>query len=217
MASRIILACLCSLAARSHAAVSYAVFPVGANPTCNESLISGGVQPHELPDKVAIGSCQEFGMGKSAYNSIKILGCSSDCLCFEQVAANDSTVGCDKSRTLGHNIKESCFSLCLQDCNGNNCGDTATTSGTKLRLLGSGQICDDPKSDAEYTCATTGMIENSASAAGNATIEPSTVPVAEAPIAVAPIAVAPIAVSAQTRAAASALALVAVGVVAVFQ
>eukprot|EP00440_Ansanella_granifera_P021161 gb/GFBE01022976.1/.p1 GENE.gb/GFBE01022976.1/~~gb/GFBE01022976.1/.p1 ORF type:complete len:209 (+),score=34.68 gb/GFBE01022976.1/:1-627(+) len=143
------------------AEVIYRVYSAATNPTCDSALDSGGMPGNTLPDAAAIGSCQDFGKGKSAYNSIEILGCSSTCLCFRQYASEASNPSCDESLALGTNIKEACFDECKADCNGPGCGETTTLeqSQTRLALLGEGQICAQPQAAANYSCATTGMIK----------------------------------------------------------
>lgn len=140
--------------------VTYQVFPAAMNPTCDASK-SSSKPGNKLPDKAAIGSCHDFGKGKSAHNSIEILGCSAKCLCFKQYASQSSNPTCNQTKALGYNVKESCFDQCKADCNGINCGETATLqqTRTRLRLLGSGQICADQKPEADYSCATTGMVK----------------------------------------------------------
>eukprot|EP00956_Cyclotella_meneghiniana_P031341 scaffold82036_cov82-Cyclotella_meneghiniana.AAC.3 len=110
------------------------------------------------PQAQEIGYCQNHGIGASQYNSIEVIGCSDTCLCFRQVASPESDVDCDTSRAIGWNVKMSCFNKCLVDCNGSNCGETATTSRTRLMLTGSGPICASPVSEEDFSCETTGMI-----------------------------------------------------------
>ena len=153
---------ICSLMC-ARAKVTYKVYPKNQNPTCDPNGNQGGIPGETIPDKVAIGTCLEFGKGKSAYNSIKVLGCSSKCLCFLQVAGETAEAGCDVSKALGSNIKEACFDKCMPDCNGDGCGSTTTVGEAKtlLTLLGDGQICAEVKSDAKYSCNTTGMVSPS--------------------------------------------------------
>ena len=51
------------------------------------------------PQAQEIGYCQNHGIGKSAYNSIEVLGCSDNCLCFKQVASSESDANCVGSPT----------------------------------------------------------------------------------------------------------------------
>ncbi|KAL7550988.1 hypothetical protein ACHAWF_014194 [Thalassiosira exigua] len=95
------------------------------------------------PQAQEVGRCQNHGVGKGAYNSIEVLGCTDRCLCFKQVAAMDGDANCDTSKAVGWNVKMSCFDQCLVDCNGIGCGETATVAGSRTRLMltGSGPIC----------------------------------------------------------------------------
>jgi len=139
--------------------VIYQVFPVAMNPTCDETAHSKPGNTISTASSVSqVGQCHDFGMGKSAYNAIEILGCSKACLCFKQYASNQADAGCNATRSLGANVKESCFNSCLQDCNGPNCGATATESETKLKLVGSGTICEQEVPEDQYSCETTGMM-----------------------------------------------------------
>jgi len=143
----------------ARADVTYNVFPAAMNPNCDPAgkKMSDG---HSLGAKPA-GFCHELGKGKAAYNSIEVIACSAKCLCFTQYASSDPTAACDGNKALGQNVKEACLGDCMVDCNGADCGLTATVadSGTRLALLGEGQICAAPQSDADYSCATTGMVK----------------------------------------------------------
>ena len=144
-----------SIASATTGNVTYNVF------TSDRCQPDGGRSISTLmePQAQEIGYCQNHGIGKSAYNSIEVLGCSDNCLlCFKQVASSESDTNCDMSRAGGWNVKMSCFNKCLVDCNGRNCGDTATTSRTRLMLTGSGTICASPVSEEEFSCETTSMI-----------------------------------------------------------
>ena len=96
------------------------------------------------------------------YNSLEVLGCSSNCLCFRQVAAETADVNCDTSKAVGGGVKMACFDKCLQDCNGNNCGESMEkdSSITRLQLTGDGQICTDPVADKDFVCETENMIKD---------------------------------------------------------
>ena len=114
------------------------------------------------PSPQEIGYCQNHGVGASLYNSLEVLGCSSNCLCFNQVAAETADVNCDTSKAVGEGVKMACFDKCLQDCNGNNCGESMEpdSSITRLQLTGQGQICTDPVADEDFVCETTNMIKD---------------------------------------------------------
>ncbi|KAK3263548.1 hypothetical protein CYMTET_27652 [Cymbomonas tetramitiformis] len=81
-------------------------------------------------------------------NSMKISSCSSTCICFTQTAGNR-----DCSATPNQNVKEACLDTCVEDAQGtfvsmlsfNGCSEALTVS------------------DAEYSCATTGMASDSPS------------------------------------------------------
>ncbi|KAK3284888.1 hypothetical protein CYMTET_7484 [Cymbomonas tetramitiformis] len=85
-------------------------------------------------------------------NSMKISSCSSTCICFTQTAGNR-----DCSATPNQNVKEACLDTCVEDAQGtfvsmlsfNGCSEALTVS------------------DAEYSCATTGMASDSPSGQGN--------------------------------------------------
>eukprot|EP00746_Dinoflagellata_sp_MGD_P146361 gnl/MRDRNA2_/MRDRNA2_78851_c0_seq1.p1 gnl/MRDRNA2_/MRDRNA2_78851_c0~~gnl/MRDRNA2_/MRDRNA2_78851_c0_seq1.p1 ORF type:complete len:253 (-),score=24.37 gnl/MRDRNA2_/MRDRNA2_78851_c0_seq1:89-769(-) len=140
------------------AGVNYTVYPARMNPTCDGNVVSpmGGPPGHPLDPT---SKCHYFGKGKSAYNSIEVLRCSSKCLCFRQYASKAEGAKCDATLSLGTNVKESCLGECKADCNGPNCALEGKPSGTRLKLIGSGQICSEPVSDAEYNCETTGMVQ----------------------------------------------------------
>ena len=144
----------------AQAKIEYKVYPI-SNPTCNPDGSQGATEKEVIPDKTVVNTCLEFGRRTAtagAYNSIKILGCSKECVCFDQVSAKVADAGCDKDKASGSNVKEACYGMCMQDCNGDNCGKTATSGSTVLALLGSGQICDNEQNKSEYKCETTGMI-----------------------------------------------------------
>ena len=132
--------------------VSYNVFIHDCEGRPGISTVMDSPQP--------IGTCLHLGMGRAAYNSIEILGCSDTCLCFKQYVAQTEDAGCDESKSGGWNIKMTCFDKCLQDCNGINCGDWAEPYSfpMRLQLTGSGQICTESVPDSEFSCETTGMI-----------------------------------------------------------
>ena len=133
---------------------------VAYNVFMNNCEGSPGISTVMDPSPQPIGTCQNHGKGRSAYNSIEVLGCSDTCLCFKQYAAKTEDAGCDESKSVGWNIKMTCFDKCLQDCNGINCGDWAEPYSfpMRLQLTGSGQICTEPVPDSEFGCETTGMI-----------------------------------------------------------
>ena len=149
---------LCSVMATTNAEVAYTVYTneCGANAGRELTTVMN-------PQVQAIGTCQNHGKGADYYNSIQVLSCTDTCLCFKQFATPEADMGCNESSAVGFNIKMSCFNKCLQDCNGNNCGDTALpgSSVTRLQLTGSGQICKTPVSEEDFICLTTGMIKDS--------------------------------------------------------
>lgn len=112
------------------------------------------------PQPQEIGTCQNHGFGATKYNSFEMISCSVRCMCFRQYASEFADANCDESRSVGAMIKVSCFDTCLQDCNGENCGDMTEPGSTKtrLQLTGSGQICANPVSEEDFVCETTGMI-----------------------------------------------------------
>jgi len=116
-------------------------------------------------------TCHEFGVGKTHYNSLKVIRCSSQCLCFQQLASVAANPTCDESAADGSNIKEACYNQCMPDCNGPNCASDPNYDGrpTALKLTGSGAICSQPVSDADYFCDTTGMIGGPAHPSGDTT------------------------------------------------
>jgi len=137
--------------------VAYNVFSL---PNCVATQQSQNHVLNEQPPP--IGFCQNLGMGRAAYNSIEILGCSSTCLCFKQYASQNANDMCNPA-SRGQNVKMSCTNKCLQDCNGVDCGDTALpdSGNTRLMLTGSGQLCASPVADEDFVCETTGMIKDS--------------------------------------------------------
>eukprot|EP00931_Biecheleriopsis_adriatica_P098236 TRINITY_DN72172_c0_g1_i1.p1 TRINITY_DN72172_c0_g1~~TRINITY_DN72172_c0_g1_i1.p1 ORF type:complete len:204 (-),score=15.26 TRINITY_DN72172_c0_g1_i1:147-758(-) len=148
----------CGLAI-AEAAVVYEVH--GGGEPC-----SGSKQPETLDTSK---TCHEFGVGKTHYNSLKVIRCSSQCLCFNQLASVAANPTCDESAAEGTNIKEACFNKCMPDCNGPNCATDPNYAGTPtaLKLTGSGDICAQPVSDADYFCDTTGMVGGPAHPSGN--------------------------------------------------
>ena len=80
------------------AEVRYAVFPAAMNPTCDEQLMAP--MPKQQAHILTIsqtGACQDLGQGRSAYNSIEILGCSKRCLCFKQYASPAPNPTCNQT------------------------------------------------------------------------------------------------------------------------
>lgn len=93
---------VCAAAANN---VTYNVF---ASPTCERT---GRFGPTLMePQAQEVGHCQNHGVGKGAYNSIEVLGCTDRCLCFKQVAAMDGDANCDTSKAVGWNVKMSAAS-----------------------------------------------------------------------------------------------------------
>jgi len=109
-----------------------------------------------------IGYCQNHGIGAALYNSIEVISCTDNCLCFNQVAADTGDVNCDQSRAIGGGVKMTCFDKCLQDCNGFNCGASMQPDSfiTRLQLTGEGPICASPVSEEDFVCETTNMIKD---------------------------------------------------------
>ena len=152
-----------------HAELTYHVYRSATNPTCDPAGQAG--LRNALPEAAAAGTCVNFGMGASAFNSVEVISCSSRCLCFTQYASEGVDSGCDPEAAAGSNVKQACFGECLADCNGSGCGATATLESaiTRLAMEGEGQLCAEPLPDEEYSCATTGMVQAPADA-NNGTI-----------------------------------------------
>lgn len=140
---------------------------------------TGSNQPETLDTSQ---TCHAFGQGRTHYNSLKVVRCSSQCLCFNQLASVAPNPTCDESAAVGSNIKEACYNQCMPDCNGPNCASDPNYAGnpTALKLTGSGAICAQPVSDADYFCDTTGMVGGPANPSVDATTSTATTSTASA-------------------------------------
>ncbi|CAB9507271.1 expressed unknown protein [Seminavis robusta] len=160
--------CTCILSAALCGAKGEVVYTVFAAAEGGCQVGTNNISTVMDPQAQEIGYCQNHGVGASLYNSIEVLSCTDNCLCFKQWASDDADGNCNESLALGFNVKVSCFDKCLQDCNGNNCGDIAlpgsATTRLQLTLTGSSAanlICATPVSEDEFVCETTGMIKDS--------------------------------------------------------
>jgi len=185
---------------------TYAVFVPGENPTCDPTQTTPANNPdngqctnavryphggqrtadvelgcafdyQKLNASQKTNTCIDFGFGMNKWNAMKILRCSSTCICFEQFAASsqEDAIACDASKADASMIKQACLGGCDRDCNGDDCATYQTElSGyqTQLSLLGPNQewirpgsdeaaamqpLCDNVVNDDEYFCHTTAM------------------------------------------------------------
>eukprot|EP00462_Mataza_sp_D1_P026430 CAMPEP_0175148436 /NCGR_PEP_ID=MMETSP0087-20121206/16625_1 /TAXON_ID=136419 /ORGANISM="Unknown Unknown, Strain D1" /LENGTH=361 /DNA_ID=CAMNT_0016433893 /DNA_START=165 /DNA_END=1246 /DNA_ORIENTATION=+ len=131
-----------------------------SNPTCDASL------SRSMSTKIDdTRTCFDAGVsGTGLGNSLQVLSCSPTCMCFKQYGGDQN---CDDSKALGTNIKQACVGQCLPDCNGDGCGlpggeRVENVDGidrqTYLALRGSPR-CKNMVSAEEYSCPTTGMID----------------------------------------------------------
>ncbi|KAK3262350.1 hypothetical protein CYMTET_28789 [Cymbomonas tetramitiformis] len=104
----------------------------------------GGQGADMPPWTFATESCNGWAGGVGD-NSMKISSCSSKCICFTQFAGNR-----DCTETPQQNVKEACVDTCALDAQG--------TYLTMSSFTG----CSDQfaVSDADYSCATTGMADS---------------------------------------------------------
>jgi hypothetical protein len=87
--------------------------------------------------------CQPYLRDFGPASSLKVLSCSSSCICFEESSSSDA---CDNVQS----VKEVCMNKCRLDDTGN----------TFLRLFDFTGCGDKQVPDDEYTCPCTGMSKN---------------------------------------------------------
>ncbi len=145
------------LASIARAQVTLNVVPKYLNRNCSPEWFR---LSHTLNPDAANGECERLSMSPpvrpGSVSSIKVLSCSTRCLCFASYLAGRGTEQlCDADNSeLAH--KEACLDVCKEDCTGEDWRDCALAS-TSLVLWGEGPICGEPVPDAEYSCPTAGM------------------------------------------------------------
>ena len=156
MCSRLAVASLAALmlASIARAQVTLNVIPGFSNRNCDPN---GFKLSHTLNPDAANGGCERLSISPPGMtSSIKVLSCSTRCLCFATYLANRGTDQlCDADNSeIAH--KEACLDVCTDDCSGEAWRDCSRASIAQV-LWGEGPICGEPVPDWEYSCPTAGM------------------------------------------------------------